>query len=112
MWIKFGVKTIRSGIYEPDFYQCPKCKAINSVIFGVESTYFHIWHIPVFPTEKDGFARCNNCALKIDSIKYNRLTKEQYVHVIRKKVKHPFYLYTFTLIFCIVLVLIIIGSST
>jgi transcription elongation factor Elf1 len=98
-FIKYGIRKVNAGVYQPSFFQCPNCKSINSVSFGIESTYFHVWYIPVFPTEKDGFARCDSCDFKVNSIKYNKQTRDEYRQVIRKKVKHPFYVYTISLIF-------------
>jgi hypothetical protein len=96
--LKYGTKTILIGIYEPPFYQCPNCKGLNTIDFAFTSTYYHFWHIPVFPIEKDGYAKCSDCNFKIDSIKYSRLTKDEF-QKLKKKFRHPFYTYTLAGIF-------------
>ena len=96
--IKYGTRTISIGVYDPPFFQCPNCKGLNTVSFSITSTYYHIWYIPVLPFDKDGYARCSDCNLKIDSIKYSRFTKDEYKEV-KKKFRHPFYPYTLIAIF-------------
>jgi MFS-type transporter involved in bile tolerance (Atg22 family) len=91
--LKYGTRTILIDVYDPPFFQCPNCKGLNTVSFTFTSTYYHFWYVPVFPIEKDGFARCSDCNLKIDSIKYSKFTKEEYKEM-KKKFKHPFYTYT------------------
>jgi uncharacterized membrane protein YvbJ len=56
--------------------------------------------MPVFPYEKDGSAKCSNCGFTINSVKFNRNTKEL-LREIKKKFRYPFYTYTGFIIFCL-----------
>jgi len=96
--LKYGMKTILIGVHEPDFFQCPNCKGVNTVSFAITSTYYHFYYIPVFPFEKDGYASCDDCNFKIESLKYSRITNEDFKSF-SKKFKHPFYTYTISGIF-------------
>jgi hypothetical protein len=90
--IKYGTKRVNLGIHDPFPFQCPNCKELNSVQFVIYGDYYHFWFIPVFPFEKDGYAICDNCNFRINSLKYNRLTTEDFKQV-RKKFKYPFCTY-------------------
>lgn len=106
---KSGTKRIMIGIYDPFPFQCPNCKQLSTVNFAFYSEYFHYWYIPIFPQEKDGFAKCENCSFTINSLKYNRLTKHDYKEI-SKKFKHPFYTYTgITLILLPIAIIIIMA---
>ena len=93
MFVKFGTKQMLFASHDPYPFQCPSCKQLGTVDFALSCAYFHIWYIPVFPTEKDGTARCSNCDLRIDSLKFNRNTRELFSKI-RKQHRYPFYLYT------------------
>ena len=90
--LKYGTKKVMLGIHDPFPFQCPDCKQLNTVDFALYGEYYHFWYIPVFPFEKDGFATCSNCNFRINSLKFNRLTKEHF-KLIQKKFRYPFYTY-------------------
>ena len=73
-------------------------KQLNSVEFAIYGEYYHFWYIPVFPFEKDGHAKCSHCDFRINSLKYNKLTLEDFKDV-KKKFKYPFYTFTGAAIF-------------
>lgn len=87
-----GTKTIVLGIHDPYPLQCPVCKELDSIDITIYGTYFHVWFIPVFPQEKDGYARCQHCDFTIRSVKFNRYTKELFQQI-KKKYRFPFYTY-------------------
>lgn len=93
MLIRFGKYQRLLGIHEPFEFQCPNCKEIGSISYAFQAEYFHIWYIPVFPIEKDGFARCSHCTYKIDSLKFNRATRDDFKEMSRQ-FRYPLYMYT------------------
>jgi hypothetical protein len=103
MFIRFGTRQKTLGVHDPYPFQCPSCKTLGIVTFGITCEYFHVWYIPVFPTDKDGIAKCDNCDFKINSLKYNRLTKDLF-RELSKKFRYPFYLYTGISIFLLPIV--------
>lgn len=105
--LKYGTKRASIGIHEPYPLQCPNCKQLNTVSYMIYSEYWHFYFIPIFPFEKDGYARCSNCSFHINSIKFNRLTKDEFKDI-RKKFRHPFYTYIGITIFLAPIVIAIV----
>jgi hypothetical protein len=91
--VKYGTKRILIGVHDPYPFQCPNCKELGTVSFALYGEYYHFWFIPVFPFDKDGIAKCSNCNLHIGSVKFNKLTKEEFSGI-KTRYKHPFYTYT------------------
>lgn len=89
---KYGTKKILIGAYNPHPFQCPECKKSDTVDIAIYCDYYHFWYIPIFPYEKDGTAKCSNCDLKINSVKFNKHTKELFQQI-KKKFRYPFYTY-------------------
>ena len=107
--IKYGTKRVTLGIHDPFPFQCPNCKQINTVEYAIYGEYYHFWYIPVFPFEKDGYAKCSHCDFRINSLKYNKLTEEDFRQV-KKKLKYPFYTYTGAAIFLFPILVAIVLS--
>jgi phage FluMu protein Com len=107
--IKYGTKRVMLGIHDPFPFQCPNCKQINTVDYAIYGEYYHFWYIPVFPFEKDGYAKCSRCDFRINSLKYNKLTQEDFRQV-KKKFKYPFYTYTGAAIFIFPILVAIVLS--
>lgn len=105
---KYGTKNVVLGLHDPYPFQCPHCKELGAVNFVLYGLYYHYWYIPIFPYEKDGYARCSNCEFKIDSIKYNRLTKDIFKSI-KNKYRHPFYCYTGLALFLAPLIIALIA---
>ncbi|MBO9657633.1 MAG: zinc-ribbon domain-containing protein [Chitinophagaceae bacterium] len=97
IFIRYGKYQRLLGIHEPFESQCPNCREIGSISFAIQAEYFHIWYIPFFPVEKDGFARCSNCPHKVDSLKFNRTTRDDFKEI-KKQFRYPLYMYTGLLI--------------
>lgn len=89
---RYGTKRVLIGTYDPYPFQCPNCKELDTIEFLIYGDYFHYWYVPIFPEEKDGFASCSNCNFTINSVKFNRNTKEIFQQI-RKKYRYPFYTY-------------------
>jgi hypothetical protein len=96
---KYGTKRILLGIYDPYPFQCPNCKELGTIDFTIYGDYYHYWYIPIFPQEKDGYACCSNCDFTINSVKFNRNTRELFQEI-KKKYKYPFYTYIGITIIC------------
>jgi hypothetical protein len=95
---KYGTKKILIGVYDPFPFQCPECKKLGTVDIAIYCEYYHFWYIPIFPHEKDGSAKCSNCDLKINSVKFNKNTKELFQQI-KRKFRYPFYTYIGAIIF-------------
>jgi hypothetical protein len=105
--IKYGTKKVYLGSHDPFPFQCPNCKQLSTVDFSIYGEYYHFWYIPVFPYEKDGHAACENCDFKINSLKFNRITKDDFKYV-SKKFRFPFYTYIGATIFLLPMALAVI----
>ena len=92
MLIKYGIKRAYTGSYDPYPFQCPNCKELDSTLFYPYSDYWHCWYIPIFPYEKDGHSKCDRCGFTVQSIKFNRNTRDIYREQ-KRKFRHPFYTY-------------------
>jgi hypothetical protein len=96
--LKYGSKEVMLGVHDPYPFQCPECKQLGTVSYSLYGEYFHFWYVPVFPFEKDGYAICSNCNFRINSLKFNRRTKEEFKQL-RKKFRYPFYTYIGAVLF-------------
>jgi hypothetical protein len=113
MWLpfkKYGINRVNIGYYKPDFMQCPNCKQINSIDFLVYSEYWYTFFVPMAPVEKDGHARCTHCDFRVNSIKYNPHTREEFKRI-RKQVRHPWYAYIGTFIGILLLLLLVLAIA-
>lgn len=113
--IKYGTRTVMLGIHDPFPFQCPNCKQLNTVDFAIYGEYYHVWYIPIVPFEKDGYAKCGHCDFRVNSLKFNKLTKEEFKQI-RKKLRYPFYTYIgatlFFLPIIIAIILALVGSPS
>jgi zinc-ribbon family len=96
---KYGTKQVLLGSYDPYPLQCPECKELATIDITIYGDYYHYWYIPIFPYEKDGYAKCSSCDFTINSVKFNRNTKELF-REIKGKFRYPFYTYTGIAIIC------------
>jgi hypothetical protein len=93
-----GTRTARIRIYEEHTHRCDSCRDFDMSV-AVYQQYFHFFFIPVAPTgDKFIKAWCNKCTQPFRNDSMNR----EY----EKKTKAPFYLYSFTII---VALLVIVG---
>ena len=106
---KYGSKKILIGVYDPYPFQCPGCKELDTVDMAIYCEYYHFWYIPIFPYEKDGTAKCSNCDFKVNSVKFNKNTKELFQQI-KKKFRYPFYTYIGAFILCLPFILGILFS--
>jgi hypothetical protein len=105
---RYGTKEILIGVYTPYPFQCPECKQLDTVDIAIYSYYYHYWYIPIFPYEKDGMAKCSNCDFRINSVKFNKNTKELF-RQLKRKFRHPFYTYIGGFILCLPFVIILLA---
>lgn len=104
---KYGTKTFLLGLHDPYPFQCPNCRKIGTVEFAITGEYFHFWYIPCYAVEKDGIATCSECEFRINSIKYNQKTADEF-NQIKGKFRFPFYTYTGITIFLSPVIVLII----
>ena len=95
---KYGTKNFILGLHDPYPFQCPNCSKLGTVEFTITGEYFHFWYIPCYPVEKDGIASCSECEFRVNTIKYNRITADEF-RQIKNKYRFPFYTYTGIAIF-------------
>jgi hypothetical protein len=111
--VRYGTNRVSLGLYDPFPFQCPGCKQINTVEFALYGDYYHVWYIPIFPFEKDGYAKCSNCNFTINSLKYNKLTCDDFKQI-RKKFRFPYFTYLGAALFLfpfIVAIFLVLFSS-
>lgn len=89
---KYGTRQILLGLHDPYPLQCPECKELGSLEMMIYGDYYHYWYIPIFPYEKDGYAKCSKCGFTIHSIKFNKHTKDLFPQI-KKKYRYPLYTY-------------------
>ncbi len=105
--ITFGVKNkpIDFGEY---FVKCPSCETDSLADIMVSTYYFHIFFVPVIPTEKDALVICQKCGLKRSGISFDEKLISNY-NEIKSNYRHPWYTYIGITIVLFVLLSIIIG---
>jgi transcription elongation factor Elf1 len=59
----YGTKIVPVGVDE-SFVKCPVCGSHQHADVMVESHYYHLYWIPVFPYDKTATIICQNCGLK------------------------------------------------
>lgn len=110
--VKFGTSTILLGVHDPYPLQCPHCKKLGSLDFMITGNYFYIYYIPIWPTGKEGYGKCSNCGFKIDTLKYNKLTRDSFKDF-SKNYRYPAYAYVGIILisfFVLMIILTITGA--
>ena len=92
MLVKFGKRTILIGVHDPYPFTCPNCKELGTVDFVITCEYFHIYYIPMFPYEKDGFGSCSNCNFKASSLKFSKHSADIFKEI-KRSYRYPYYTY-------------------
>jgi MFS-type transporter involved in bile tolerance (Atg22 family) len=106
-FIIYGSRKTSIGIFEPPFYKCPNCGELHTTYIIVYSIYYHIFWIPVFPYQKDAIANCSACSFLRNEIKFGpNLIKE--FEEKRKEYKHPWWAWSWVIIFLALILTIII----
>ncbi len=106
MFLRFGTAKINLCT-DTVFNRCPACEVDREVDILVSSTYFHIWYIPIFATEKEVTLICNSCGLKRIDLPFSDKYVRNYDEI-KQFYKHPLYLYTGAIIIlCAILLLIL-----
>lgn len=107
MFIIYGSRRKMVGATDAFLYECPYCEETNTTTIAVYSKYYHIFWLPIFPFAKEAHANCSSCNASRGDHKFGpELTKQ--AQVIQKELKHPFYLYLLTILFCLFIVAIFI----
>jgi hypothetical protein len=79
--------------------RCPSCERDTENDLLVESQYFHIFWIPIFPFDKIANVTCHECGLRRTSLPFNKNIFPTY-NQIKRSFAHPFRTYAFVL--CII----------
>jgi zinc-ribbon family len=103
----YGKLKTSIGIFEPPFYKCPNCDQLHTTYVVVYSWYYHIFWIPVFPFEKDAVANCSECGFTRSEIKFGPGLIKDFEEK-RKDYKHPWWAWSWTLIFLALILTIVI----
>lgn len=111
MFIAYGKRKFLIRIFEPLFYKCPFCETRHTTEVFIYSYYFHILWIPVFPIRKIASAKCTECDTLRSEERFGPKLVD-HVNEELKNVKHPFYSWTFLVLFGALILLIIIITST
>ena len=109
-FIFFGIKKATIGIDE-FLMKCPSCEGDQYADGIVTSNYYHIYHIPIFPFEKEVTLICQTCGLKRYDVPFTPVLFRDY-HEIKNKYRHPWYTYSFLLVVLLLIVSAIINSVT
>jgi hypothetical protein len=86
-----GFKRATSGIGEIT-KRCPSCETHTQTDMLVQSRYFHLFWIPLFPTGKEAYLRCQKCGLSRDGIPFDSDLCSNFQEI-RSGYKHPWYTY-------------------
>ncbi len=95
-FIYYGTKKAFIGIDEV-MIKCPACEAHNFADVMVNSIYYHIYFIPIFPIGKEVNIVCQKCGLR----RYDLPLSESIfgnINELNRKFRHPWYTYLFVLI--------------
>lgn len=106
MFLRGGVAKVPLGT-ETILNRCPSCEADKEVDILVTGNYFHVYYIPLFPTNKEVTLICNNCGLQRTDLPFSDRYVRNY-YEIKNKYKHPLYLYLGIAIIILVFVSLII----
>jgi hypothetical protein len=107
MLIFFGSRSTLSGTAEVFMYECPFCEKNNSTSLFVYSRYYHVFWIPVFPYSKEAFALCSECKTKRSELKFGPKLVSEYRDC-KKRFRHPWWTWSWTIIFISVILAIVI----
>jgi hypothetical protein len=110
MFILFGWRQKMITVADAFSCQCPFCEQANTTVVAVNSKYYHIFWLPVFPFAKSTHAACTSCHASRNEYQYGpELTRQ--AKVLQKEVKHPFYLYLLTILLCLLIAAVYITRA-
>ena len=95
--ILFGTQKIDIGCDEL-LMRCPSCEQDNFADVMITSCYFHTYHVPIFPTDKEANIVCQACGLKRYETPFNATTFKNYPEI-KGNFRHPLFTYAFAAIF-------------
>jgi C4-type Zn-finger protein len=105
----YGTKIVPVGVDE-SFVKCPVCESHQHADVMVESHYYHLYWIPVFPYDKTATIICQNCGLKRTSMEISENWFSDY-REIKKRNRHPLYSYIGVAFIALVIALVIIDPD-
>jgi hypothetical protein len=89
--IFYGTSRAKCGIGEA-LVRCPACEKDSWADIMVESIYYHIYWIPMFPIDKVVYLECNECGMKRHDIPFIAKFFYDYEEM-KNKFRHPAYTY-------------------
>jgi len=105
MLIFFGRNKALIGSFDVFMYECPYCEQMNTTSVVVYSIYYHIFWIPLFPYNKEAIANCSECRFLRNELKFGPKLVEE---LGKKKFKHPWWTWSWVIIFFLLILSIII----
>jgi hypothetical protein len=105
--IFFGLKNrpIDFGEY---LVKCPSCEADSWADIMISTHYFHIYFLPIFPTDKDALVICQKCGLKRSGVPFDEKLISSYKEI-KYKYRHPWFTYIGVALFAFAFIAVIIG---
>ena len=86
-FIIYGQSKAAIGVDEV-LVKCPSCEKDSWADLMVESLYFHIFWLPVFPFTKDANLICQECGLKRYGLSFSSKVISTYQEI-KQKFRHP-----------------------
>lgn len=96
-------------LLDEQLVRCPACEKHSRADIMINSEYFHIYYLPIFPTGKDMNIICHECGMKrfdipLDlSVIHNGTEMED-------RLRHPWYLYSGILIVVAFILFLVLKS--
>lgn len=90
-------------IYSDKDLVCENC-ASTDIVYIVNQGYYHLFWIPIFPSLKFVGLYCNDCQRSIEEV-YSKTAR-----IYEDQTKTPIYMYSWPIIFLIIIALGIINS--
>lgn len=70
------------------YHRCPKCNEKGGLSVKINSVYFHVFYIPLFPFRKKEIVECDFCLSKLKSKEMSEGLKIE-MHNVKAKVSFP-----------------------
>ena len=106
--IKVGIKTAIIDVGEY-LIKCPSCETNSWADVMVISNYWHIFFIPVFPTDKEATTICKKCGLRRNGIPFDQKLINNFGEI-KDLYRHPWYTYAVTGFTGIIILIVIAGA--
>ena len=110
MGIKFGLAKTVIGIDEV-LVKCPCCDKSSWADLMVESSYLHIYWLPIFPVDKVANLICTECGLKRYGLSFDSNFIPTYQEI-KHKFRHPIKTYIPLLVLAFLIIVSVITTTS